>query len=237
MRLTRLYIPDQSFSAGQKFVLTPDQSHYLLRVLRMEAGQGIVLFNQLSGAWQGVLEVEGKKAIAALATQLQKPMALPRAHVLVSPLKKEAWDFMLEKATELNVASITPVTMDYTQNARINDDRARANLIEASQQCERTHVPEFHAVKKLDTLLRQWDKDKTLFVALERSDAQPALDAFQSAGSDDVFIMIGPEGGFSPRERDLFAQHEFVRPINLGTLILRAETAAITALAIFSAVK
>lgn len=233
MRLTRLYIPEHPFSTGQSVALSPEQSHYLLRVLRMEQDQPMVVFNERSGAWQGILHIVGKKALAVLERQIQLPTSPDDIHMLLSPLKKEAWDFCVEKLTELGMAALQPVTMDFTQNARLNEERIRANLVEASQQCERTHVPELIPVQKLDSVLRKWDPNRLLYVALERSDARPALDVFekQMPGA----ILIGPEGGFSPRERELLMQYDFVRAINLGPLILRAETAAMAALALWSA--
>lgn len=236
MRLTRLYMPEIVFNPGQKQLLSPDQSHYLLRVLRMEPGRDIVLFNEHSGAWLATLQAEGKKAIAELREQIQAAQPPMDMHLLISPLKKEAWDFTIEKATEQGVGSIMPVLLDYTQNARINEERTRANLIEAAQQCERTDIPELRRAEKLPALLKAWPKDRPLYVALERSDAQPALAAFQGHESGVLAcILIGPEGGFSPAERELFLKYPFIRPVSLGHLILRAETAALTMLAVWGA--
>jgi 16S rRNA (uracil1498-N3)-methyltransferase len=232
MRLTRLYIPALSFTAGQTVALNDDQSHYMVRVLRYEEGHPIVVFNETSGAWQGSLVVKAKRGSVVLEKQIQTPMPPSDIWLVMSPIKKEAWDFALEKATELGVAAIQPVLMDYTQNARVNDERAKANLIEASQQCERTHVPDFFKVEKLETLLRNWDASRMLYVALERSDAQPALSVFDR--SHPGAILVGPEGGFSQREKELFMKYEFIKPINLGKLILRAETASLAALSLWA---
>ncbi len=233
MRLTRLYIPAVSLGAGQTVPLHDDQSHYLLRVLRYEENHPVVLFNETSGAWQGSLSIKAKRGSVTLETQIQTPMPQSDIWLVMSPIKKEAWDFALEKATELGVAAIQPALMDYTQNARVNDERAKANLIEASQQCERTHVPEFFKVEKLETLLRNWDASRILYVALERSDAQPALTVFDR--SKPGAILVGPEGGFSQREKELFAKYDFVKPITLGPLILRAETASLASLVLWAA--
>ncbi len=233
MRLTRLYIPDTELTAQQTIELSADQSHYVLRVLRMENTQHLALFNSSSGAWQGELIVMGKKASVVLAEQIQKPQAMRDVWLLASPLKKEPWDFCLEKATELGVAAIRPVVMEYTQNTRINDDRARANIIEAAQQSERTHVPEYTSAITFDKLMDGWDATRVLFVALERSDAKTARDVFAQDKNDKAAILIGPEGGFSPRERDILLSKHFVQPISLGTTILRAETAAMAALSVY----
>ena len=233
MRVTRLYIPDLDLSAGITVPLSDDHSHYLLRVLRQEQGHGVILFNSEDGAWQGQLVVQGKKAFAKLETQIQSPQPVSDIWLLASPLKKEAWEWVVEKSTELGVAALQPVLMDYTQNARLNEDRIRANLVEASQQCERTHVPELLGTEKLDSLLKKWDSGRALYVALERGDAQPALTAFDP--SKPGAILIGPEGGFSQREKDLLNKYDFVVPFSLGKLILRAETASLASLALWAA--
>ena len=233
MRLTRLYIPETEFAKSKTIPLNADQSHYLLRVLRMENGGPVALFNETNGAWQGSLTVSGKKASVVLSKQIQKPQAENDIWLLVSPLKKEAWDFCLEKATELGVSAIRPVLMEYTQNARINDERARANIIEAAQQSERTTIPEYQNYVMLEKLIDTWDASRVLYVALERSDAKPASQTFADAKAKKAAILIGPEGGFSPRERELLLKKDFVRPISLGPNVLRAETAAIAALAAY----
>jgi len=229
MRLTRLYVPDESFAPGQSVSLSDDQSHYLLRVLRLQDGEKIAVFNAQGGAWSGILGVSGKKAAVTLEKQIQKPQPPRDIHVLVAPVKKDAWDFVLEKATELGAAAIRPVFTDYTQNARVNDDRARANLIEASQQCERTHVPTYHAAEKIDAVLSDWERGRVLYVALERHDAKVLRDAIDR--EKPAAILIGPEGGFSPRERELLLSKEFVVPVSLGPNILRTDTAVAAALA------
>jgi 16S rRNA (uracil1498-N3)-methyltransferase len=228
MRLTRLYAPDIVFSAGASATLSDEQSHYLLRVLRFESGEQVALFNE-TGAWTGVIAVKGKMGSVMLEKQIQKPQPPRDILVLVAPVKKEAWDFVLEKATELGAAAIRPVFTDYTQNARVNDERARANLIEASQQSERTHVPHYFAPEKLDTVLANWDQSRILYVALERHDAKPLRDVIKRESP--AAILVGPEGGFSPRERELLLAKKFVVPVSLGSNILRTDTAVAAALA------
>lgn len=231
MRLTRLYIPDCEFVAGKRIVLNPDHAHYLLRVLRMEAGQPLVVFNHEYGGWQAELEIEGKKAIALLQQQIQTPVVLSDIWMLLAPLKKEAWNFCVEKITELGASALQPVVTDYTQNARVKDDRNQANMIEAAQQSERTNIPQYFTAEKLDRVLQKWDANRVLYVALERGDAMPALGAFDV--TKPAAILIGPEGGFSEREKELFLRYDFIKPVSLGSLILRAETAAVTSLAIW----
>lgn len=233
MRLTRLYIPDTEFAPNRTVPLSEDQSHYLLRVLRHEQGQNVILFNEIHGAWQGSLAIAGKRAAAKLEQQIQPPRPVSDIWLLAAPLKKEAWDFTVEKCVELGVAALQPVLTAFTQTPRVNEDRVRANLVEAAQQCERTDVPQFFKAEKIEALLKKWDSARLLYVALERSDAKPALEVFDPAAPG--AILVGPEGGFSPQEKELFLQYDFIRPISLGPLILRAETAALAALALWSA--
>lgn len=235
MRLTRLYVPDTAFTSGLHVPLEDEQAHYLLRVLRMQQDDAVIVFNEQMGAWRAQLHVSGKKAAAVLDTQVQQPTRSRDVTLLAAPLKKEAWYFLLEKATELGVRTIQPVVTDYTQTTRVNLERDRTNVLEASRQCERTDIPAYHDVVKLTVLLRDWDPERVLCVALERSDARPALDVFQEYAGRKMAILIGPEGGFSKDERALFAQHEWIIPIALGDLILRAETASMSALALYGA--
>jgi 16S rRNA (uracil1498-N3)-methyltransferase len=234
MRLTRLYIPQKNFAQGDQVALSADQAHYLLRVLRLGDGEQVILFNEMSGGWTGSVKTIGKNAVVHPIEQVQKPVSSNDIHLLLAPIKKDAWGFVIEKATELGVAALQPVLTDYTQNPRLNDERTKANLIEAAQQCERTDIPGFIEQKKLDTVLASWDKTRKLFVALERSDAVPMKEAAEK-NKGAAAILIGPEGGFSQRERDLFLSKDFVIPVSLGPNILRAETAAIAALAVWQA--
>ena len=236
MRLTRLYIPDTAFVPAAPVALDGDQSHYVLRVLRMQQGDTVVVFNETMGGWTGVLHVTGKKASVLPEKQVQQPTQSHDVTLLAAPLKKEAWLFLLEKATELGVRTIQPVLTAFTQTSRINVERDRVNVLEAARQCERTDIPSCHEPVKLDALLRQWDRSRVLCVALERSDtSRPALDVFREHKGKPLAILIGPEGGFSSEERALFAQHDWIAEMSLGDLILRAETAAMTALALHGA--
>lgn len=228
MRLTRLYSPDPAFHSGSVIALSDDQSHYLLRVLRQSAGQPIILFNEKAGSWRGSLSVTGKKASVTLEENIQQPVLLPDVWLLVAPLKKEAWDFVLEKATEMGVTAIQPIFTDYTQTARINMERARANVIEAAQQCERTDIPEIFEPLPLGRVLDKWDASRRIYAALEREEVKPMGSAQTTYPAA---FLVGPEGGFSPDEKALLSGKKYVTPVSLGPLILRAETAVIAGLA------
>jgi 16S rRNA (uracil1498-N3)-methyltransferase len=222
----RLYIPDTLLHAGATIALDDAHSHYALRVMRMCSGDAVVLFNHASGGWRGVLAVTGKRAAITLDAQVQKPMILPDIWALIPPLKKEAWDFAVEKAVEMGATAIMPTITDRTQHTRVNMDRMRANVIEAAQQCERTDIPNIFDPAPLRHILDRWDSTRTLYVALERSDAPRAVAATVPAA-----ILVGPEGGFTDAERDMVRGKKYVVPLSLGPLVLRAETAVIAALA------
>jgi 16S rRNA (uracil1498-N3)-methyltransferase len=233
MRLTRLYMDGTELENGVQIFLRDEQAHYLLRVLRMENGEKVVLFNARNGAWVGSLIVSGKKAAVMLEKQIQTPQPVSDIWLIAAPLKKEAWDFVVEKSVELGVGVLQPVLTEFTQTTRVNEERIKANLIEAAQQCERTDVPHCFGVEKLETILKGWDHARILYVALERSLAKPALEVFVKTKPG--AILIGPEGGFSPREKELFLKYDFIKPISLGPLVLRAETAAMAALTLWAA--
>lgn len=212
--------------AGASIPLTDDQAHHALRVMRLGTGDAVVVFNHASGGWRGVLTVAGKRASVTLDTQVQKPLNLPDIWALIPPLKKEAWDFAVEKAVEMGATAIWPVITDRAQHARVNIDRTRASIIDAAQQCERTDVPDLHAPQKLDVILAGWDASRTLYAALERSDAPRIVAPVFPAA-----ILVGPEGGFTPTEMEKLRDKKYVVPVSLGPLVLRAETAVIAALA------
>jgi 16S rRNA (uracil1498-N3)-methyltransferase len=231
MRLTRLYYPDLVFKEKTTVSLTTEQAHYIARVLRLETGDTLVLFNAESGGWAGSVSVMGKHVTVTLDTQVQKPLPPNDIWLLSAPVKKEDWVSCLEKATELGVAAIQPVITEYTQNTRINNERAMANIVESAQQCERTHIPQYFEPKKLEMLLASWDAKRILYAALERADAKPFRDVIEK--DKPAAILIGPEGGFSEREKELLQSKPFVHVVSLGPLILRADTATATAMSLY----
>ena len=201
--------------------------------MRLEIGALIQVFNGKDGLYLAKLSELGKKKGAAqLIECIQKQ---PQSNVSLSlyfvPIKKDRQDFMIEKATELGVTDLYPLKSQHGQMGKIKPERIEAQIFEAAEQCERLDIPKLHKMNDLQHFLRHWSTEKILYVCAERADARPIGYYVEPGTCDNAAFLIGPEGGFSTEEMALFDQYSFIRKINLGTRILRAETAAITALA------
>ena len=227
--IPRLYT-QSPLSDQAEIILTPAQSHYLVTVLRRSAGATLRVFNGRDGEWTAQVTTAHRKATTVYLVERIRPQRPePGCHVLFAPIKKARLDFLVEKATELGVARLTPVSTQHTVVDRVNTDRLRATVTEAAEQCERLSVPAVDAPEPLPALLERWSTDQPLFVALARQDAGdwPGI----AAGITGPALLIGPEGGFSDDEQAALAAHPAVRPVTLGARILRAETAVLAALA------
>jgi 16S rRNA (uracil1498-N3)-methyltransferase len=230
MTPTRLYV-DAPLSAGAELPATAGQAHYLLTVMRRAAGDPVLLFNGRDGEWQGRIGSAARGQAALRADTLTRPQqAEPDLWLLFAPLKRDTTDLLVQKATELGVAVLVPVLTERTNAARINPDRLRAIAIEAAEQSERLTVPPIRPLCPLDQALAAWPDNRPLFAALERDPSAATLRPHAPSG-----LLIGPEGGFGPRDRALLRRHDCVRPVSLGPRILRAETAAIVGLALLQA--
>lgn len=235
--IPRLYT-DQPLHAGGDIPLNEAQAHYLRAVLRALPGQGLCLFNGRDGEWQAVLTELGKRGGRVLAELcLRAQTTTPDLWLLFAPLKKDALDVLVEKAAELGAARLLPVLTAYTDVTRVNLDRLQAQLIEAAEQCERLDVPSLATPQRLETLLADWPDGRQLYVCAEAGQAQPFADVLAQAPDGPAAILIGPEGGWSVGELELFARHRTCEPVALGPRILRAETAAIAALALWQSHK
>ena len=224
----RLYI-QATLASGGAFPLPESQAHYARNVMRLGAGDSLRLFNGHNGEWRGDIVSSDKKAvIVKLAAQLRpQPATPPATHLIFAPIKKTQMEWMIEKAVELGATDFHPVLTQHTDMRHLNEDRLRTQIIEAAEQCERLDIPALHPLVTLDKKLQSWTGPK-IFAALERA-AAPALAA---PVTGDIAFLIGPEGGFSTREKEMIAAHSSVSPVSLGTLILRAETAALKMLAL-----
>jgi 16S rRNA (uracil1498-N3)-methyltransferase len=221
----RLFVPE-SLSPGAELATTAGQAHYLGSVMRRTAGQAVALFNGRDGEWRATLaEVRRDRARLVVDVQLRPQTKEPDLWLLFAPLKRDATDLVVQKATELGVSALLPVFTARTQSARMNADRLLAIAVEAAEQSERLTVPVLRPAAPLLDVLAEWPAERRLAAAIERS--APAA-APLGAGA----LLIGPEGGFAPAELDALRGARFMAPISLGPRILRAETAAIAGLAL-----
>lgn len=225
----RIYL-NTPFAENGEIMLSADQVHYLRNVLRKSVGDGLRVFNGRDGEWIARIDDLGKKRGCVVLERniLEQPLVDRRVHLYFSPIKKQRMDFLIEKAVELGVTDLYPVLMNRTENRKINTDRMNAQIIEASEQCERMDVPVLHPVVKLRDLSGQ-DISYPVYVATERSAAAKPVTEY--AYDRECAFLVGPEGGFDDDERAIFEQVENVHPVSLGKTILRAETACISCLA------
>jgi 16S rRNA (uracil1498-N3)-methyltransferase len=224
IKLPRLYV-DHELREGQALALSAPQAHYLRNVLRRGAGDNIRLFNGRDGEWTAALEMPDKKLVVArLGKKLKKqPADKTETHLLFAPLKKGAMDFLIEKAVELGVTHLHPVLTQNTEARRLNEDRLRAQILEAAEQCERLTLPELAAPEDLHKKLAGWDGSVLLYACIERVGAKKLAGPFP----EKTAFLIGPEGGFTADEKQKTAALSYVIMTDLGEAILRAETAAI----------
>ncbi|MEG3618997.1 16S rRNA (uracil(1498)-N(3))-methyltransferase [Magnetovibrio sp. PR-2] len=233
--ITRLYC-EGHLKAAETVVLSAGATHKLRAVLRAQIGDELLLFNTQNGEWRAELVSLGKnKAEAVCREQTRMPQQEPGPWLAFAPLKKDRLDQIVEKAVELGAERLIPVITARTENRRLRMERLNQQIVDAAEQCERLSVPALSDPVLLSKLGDVWPQDRTLLVAAERQDAPPLAQAVQNADQP-LGIIIGPEGGFEPQELDGLLNLPISVPINLGPRILRAETAAISALGIIQAI-
>lgn len=214
--------------------LSGPQAHYLVSVMRMKAGDPVKLFDGVSGEWLAVATDVARRDVTLDVQQQLAPLEhVPDLWLCAAPLKKGRVDWMAEKACELGVARLVPVVTRRTVVDKPNTERLAAHMIEAAEQCGRTAVPQVAEPVKLTALLRNWPTDRHLFFADELGGA-PAVEAMRAAPGP-AAILIGPEGGFDDDERTAIRALPQSVPIALGPRILRADTAAAAAVALWMA--
>lgn len=229
----RIYVPG-SLRPGEATPLDENQSKYLLRVMRLSEGDGVRAFNGQDGEWQTELVQESaKKASIRALRQTRLQISTPDLTLMFAPLKKTRTDFVVEKACELGVRRIQPVMTEFTQSSRVRSDRLQATVIEAAEQTERMDIPAVEDDLPLLKALDVWPVDRPLFYCDEAGDAKPMRETLAGRSPQPAGILIGPEGGFSPAERQRLRSLPFVVPVTLGPRILRAETAAVAALTLW----
>ncbi|WP_347304472.1 16S rRNA (uracil(1498)-N(3))-methyltransferase [Croceibacterium sp. TMG7-5b_MA50] len=230
----RLFVPD-TLSQEAPVSIAEAQAHYLLRVMRVGVGDTVILCDDQTGEWAAQVTDTGKKALVLTPQhRLREREAVPDFWLCAALLKKDRFDLLLEKGTELGAARIVPVLARRCVADRLNPDRARAHIVEAAEQCARTALPDLTPVTKLDSLLRDWPANRRLFFA-DEAGGEPARASFAGEPGP-AALLTGPEGGWDDAERALIRAHPQARPITLGPRILRGETAAIAATALWMGV-
>lgn len=227
----RLFV-DQPLGPDAAASVDGPAAHYLLHVMRLKAGDPVLLFDGRSGEWLARIENPGKRAATLrIERQTRALESVPDLWLCFAPVKKARLDWIIEKATELGVARLQPVITERTIVERVKRERIEAQIVEACEQCGRTALPELGDAVKLPELLRKWPADRALLFA----DETGGMPLAETSAPAPAAILTGPEGGFTARERDLLLAMPAVRRVTLGPRILRAETAAIAAASLWMA--
>ena len=234
-KMQRLFI-EHDLAAGATIEPAAQQSHYLTNVLRLGEGAEVLLFNGREGEWLARLAEKTRKAVRLVAVGQTRPQPpLPDLVYCFAPLKQGRLDYLVQKAVEMGAGVLQPVLTQHTQVARIGSERIAANAIEAAEQCGILAIPEVRETVRLDRLLSGWDRDRRLIFCDEDSSTNNPLPALQRIEEKKLGLLVGPEGGFSEAERRELRALPFVTAIPLGPRILRADTAAVAALAVIQA--
>lgn len=240
--IARLYV-DKELVQGAEIMLDGPQGHYLVNVMRIKPLDQVSLFNGRAGEWTAeIIACRKGRARLMIREKTKEQLAEPDLWYLFAPIRKGRLDYMIEKATELGVSLIRPVLTEHTNQTRLKEDKLQINAIEAAEQCGRMTVPAVASMVRLESLLADWPEDRLLMFCDEAGEgdqnAFPIPKAIDEVNAwqqrpDKWAILIGPEGGFSERERRLVRTQPHVVPVTLGPRILRADTAAITAIALW----
>ena len=235
--MIRLHVPTP-LAADAAVMPTLDQSRYLSQVMRLKPGDSLLVFNGVDGEWRCVIAEVLKKGLVLRAEERVRPQSVgPDVDLLVSVVKKSALEFAVEKATELGARRVRLVVTHRTQTQHVRMDRLDAIAIEAAEQTGRLDVPMIDAPVKLGALLDDWEPARRLMFCDETGGApvMAALNPPPSGGGLPWAVLIGPEGGFAPEERERLRGLPFTTAVSLGPRILRADTAAIAALTLWQA--
>lgn len=234
-RMQRLFI-DAPLSKGTAVEANSDQFNYLANVLRMEEGAEILLFNGRDGEWKASLSFPTRKRILLTATEETRPQPSPsNLHYLFAPLKVGRMDYLVQKAVEMGAGLLQPVMTQHVQGKITNLDKIRANVIEAAEQCGILGIPDVAEPVKLADLLDRWPQDRRIIYCDEGDAGQNPLPLLSRVTERKIALLVGPEGGFSEEERARLRSLDFVTAIPLGPRILRADTAAVAAMAVIQA--
>ncbi len=245
--MIRLHVT-QPLSQGAAVAPSPEQSRYLTQVMRQAVGDEILLFNGADGEWRArIAEVSKRGCVLTAHERTREQSTGPDLDLVIALVKRARLETIVEKATELGARRIRLVTTRRTNADHTNVSRLQAIAVEAAEQTGRLDVPEVAAPEKLERLLEGWDAGRALMFCDEAGDdpseewggehgrAKPALDALRAGRAGPWAVLIGPEGGFAPEERQRLRGLPHVTPVTLGPRILRADTAAISALTLWQA--
>jgi 16S rRNA (uracil1498-N3)-methyltransferase len=233
-KMQRLHV-DGGLAAGEAIEPTQQQSHYLANVLRLGEGAELLVFNGRDGEWLARVDARTKKAMRLSAVEQTRPQPEPSDLVYCfAPLKQGRLDYLVQKAVEMGAGVLQPVITQHTQ-AKAATERIAANAIEASEQCGILAIPQVRETVRLDRLLSDWERERRLVFCDEDASTNNPLPALQAIVERKLGLLVGPEGGFSDDERRQLRVLPFVTAIPLGPRILRADTAAVAALAVMQA--
>jgi 16S rRNA (uracil1498-N3)-methyltransferase len=234
-RKPRLFV-DAALEEGVTVALAREQSNYLGNVLRLSAGDGILVFNGRDGEWLASITGRKRPEALAVATRTRPQDRLPDLAYVFAPLKHARLDYMVQKAVEMGVSSLQPVLTRFTQVSRVNTERMRANVIEAAEQCGILGIAEVAEPVSLDRFLSGRKPGRLLVFCDEAADVTDPLQMLDSTKAPDgIDILIGPEGGFAEEERSVLLRQPKTLRLSLGPRILRADTAGVAALALVQA--
>ena len=232
----RLFV-DSPLAPGASIALDRDQSNYLGNVLRLAAGASVLVFNGRDGEWQAAISGRKRADSLTILAQTRAQDRLPDVAYVFAPLKHARLDYMVQKAVEMGVSRLEPVLTRFTQVSRVNGDRMRANVIEAAEQCGILSLAAVADPVPLERYLAGRAATRLLVFCDEAAEVADPLEALKAdrAGADGIDVLIGPEGGFAEEERTLLLRQERTLRLALGPRILRADTAAVAALALVQA--
>ena len=233
--MIRLFIRDD-LAPGAELSLDEGQSRYLAAVMRLTVGDELAVFNGRDGEWRATVAAVGKRSVALRIEDRRREQAQgPDLDLVIALVKRARLETIVEKAAELGAARVRPVITERTNADHTRVDRLQAIAVEAAEQTGRLDAPEVLEPVKLEKLLAGWEPGRRLLFCDEAGDARPVLEALKAEPAAPWAILIGPEGGFSPKEREGLRALSYATPATLGPRILRADTAAISAMTLWQA--
>jgi 16S rRNA (uracil1498-N3)-methyltransferase len=234
--LQRLFVANY-LKENEEIALNSAQTHYLVHVLRHSAGSPILVFNGMHGEWIArITEIKRGNCLIRLTEKVREQSIPQDLHYLFAPLKQARLDYTIQKAVEMGVSLLQPVITAHTVVQRINAERMHANAVEAAEQCGILSIPEIKPAVKLQSLLKTYEDERTIIFCDESSLSGSPVRELEKLKGRKIAVLVGPEGGFSEDERGILRSKSFVHAISLGPRILRADTAALAALALVNAV-